>query len=104
MEKISYLDVPAYLRQGFVLVIGEDRTIVRRQGTKIFLYNAHWHSKVKEKDFLELYQDSHFFLYTEQEEVSEQQDEAYYRWRETLFIERKRIRIKGDRDRRGYGN
>lgn len=86
MKKIAYADVPIYLKQGYILMIGKDKTLVRKQNHTILLSNENWHTKLNENDFYDLYKDMQFYLYVEPvDTIDEKKDEAYYQWRNTYL-------------------
>lgn len=81
MKEIQINEVGQYLKDGFVLVVVEDRTFIQYKNQKICLYNSQWHSTMPWSDFYPLYQKMHFVLYEEHQElVDEKKDEEYYQW------------------------
>ena len=81
MKEIQINEVGQYLKDGFVLVVVEDRTFIQYKNQKIYLYNSQWHSTMPWSDFYPLYQKMHFVLYEEHQElVDEKKDEEYYQW------------------------
>ncbi len=69
MKEIQINEVGQYLKDGFVLVVVEDRTFIQYKNQKIYLYNSQWHSTMPWSDFYPLYQKMHFVLYEEHQEL-----------------------------------
>lgn len=72
-----------YLKEGYVLIVIENKTIIHFKNEQFYLMNENWHSKLNESDFISTFFDNTFFVYEVQEEddSSNQKDEEYYQWR-----------------------
>ena len=81
MEKVHSLHALSLLEDQETLVHTKDRTIVKQKGDKIHLWHEKWHSVISKEEFLNLYQDSWFYLYESSEQgIDEQKDIDYYQW------------------------
>lgn len=83
MKKYSVYEIIPYLKQGYVFIEIENRIIVCFKNEKIWLRHEQWHTKLKENDFMELYEDSTFIMHKQKdEEISKEKDDEYYAWRQ----------------------
>ena len=84
MEQIETIQTALpLLKQGFVLLIIENKVLVHKKGDVYFLYHEKWHSSIAEADFIETFMDNSFIIYQDkdQERVSKEKDDEYYQWR-----------------------
>lgn len=73
-------DTIPYLKQGYALVVVENKTIVAYRNEGIFLQSENWHTTMKFEDFMELFENNTFLVY-ENKEFEIGNDEEYYKWR-----------------------
>ncbi|MBQ0064740.1 MAG: hypothetical protein KBT48_03175 [Firmicutes bacterium] len=73
-------DTIPYLKQGYVLIVVENKTIVALRENGIFLQNENWHTTMKLEDYMELFENNTFVVY-ENKEFEIGNDEEYYKWR-----------------------
>lgn len=79
----SIIEANNLLKAGYVLVIVENKTAVCIKGSAYFLMNENWHTKIKEDDFMEMFENNTFMIWKNSlgEGISLQKDEEYYAWR-----------------------
>lgn len=73
-------DTIPYLKQGYALVVVENKTIIAYRNDGIFLQSENWHTTMKFEDFMELFENNTFLVY-ENKEFEIGNDEEYYKWR-----------------------
>lgn len=77
----TYEAIP-YLKAGYILVIVENKTAVCIRDDAYFLMNENWHTKLKELDFIDMFQENTFMVWQSKEEgISQEKDDEYYAWR-----------------------
>lgn len=79
----SIIEANNLLKSGYVLIILENRTVVCIKNGIYFLMNENWHTKVKEENFIEMFENNTFMIWEDstEEGISSQKDEEYYAWR-----------------------
>lgn len=79
----SIIEANNLLKAGYVLVIVENKTAVCIKESAYFLMNENWHTKIKEDDFMEMFENNTFMIWENSldEGISLQKDEEYYEWR-----------------------
>lgn len=79
----SIIEANNLLKAGYVLVIVENKTAVCIKKSAYFLMNENWHTKIKEDDFMEMFENNTFMIWENSlgEGISLQKDEEYYAWR-----------------------
>lgn len=79
----SIIEANNLLKAGYVLVIVENKTTVCIKESAYFLMNENWHTKIKEDDFMEMFENNTFMIWENSlgEGISLQKDEEYYVWR-----------------------
>lgn len=79
----SIIEANNLLKSSYVLIIIENRTVVYIKNGAYFLMNENWHTKIKEDDFLEMFENNTFMIWEDSidEGISSQKDEEYYAWR-----------------------
>lgn len=85
MNKIidSVTEALQLLKNGYTLIIVENKTAVCLKNNSYFLINENWHSKLKEEDFISTFSKNKFIVYEKNNDgdISLQKDEEYYQWR-----------------------
>ncbi|MCF0105996.1 MAG: hypothetical protein HUJ53_04490 [Holdemanella sp.] len=71
------------LKQGFVLLMIENKVLVHKKDNTYFLYHENWHSSMNEDDFIQTFIKNTFMIYQEKKEdlISKEKDDEYYQWR-----------------------
>ncbi len=82
MEVLDIKEALTYLKQGFVLIIIDNKAIVRYRNEKYHVRHDQWHTPLSEENFVSLFWESQFVLYeTKDEAISSEKDQEYYQWR-----------------------
>ena len=77
------MEANALLKSGHVLIILENKTAVCIKDGFYFLMNENWHTKIKESDFLAMFEHNTFMIHKNSldDGISLKKDEEYYAWR-----------------------
>ena len=71
----------AYLKEGYTLRVVE-RPILLKMKNKILYSSSHqWNVRLQIEDFISIFKNNTFILIREEEGISEEKDDEYYRWR-----------------------
>lgn len=72
----------SYLKQGYILIVNENRIVLYYKGDAYYACRENWHSSMKESDLRSLFYMCSFQIYKpKKEEISLEKDEEYYAWR-----------------------
>ena len=79
----SIIEANNLLKAGYVLVIVENKTAICIKESAYFLMNENWHTKIKEDDFMEMFENNTFMIWENSldEGIKKKKDEEYYAWR-----------------------
>ena len=70
-----------YLKEGHTLRVVEKPILLKMKHGILYSSSHQWNVRLKMNDFLDIFQNNTFLIVKEEEGISEEKDEEYYRWR-----------------------
>ena len=77
----SPLEALPYLKEGYTLRVVEKPILLKMKNKILYSSSHQWNVRLKLEDFLEIFKNNTFILVKEEDGISEEKDEEYYRWR-----------------------
>ncbi|WP_283651130.1 hypothetical protein [Ileibacterium valens] len=70
-----------FLKMGYTLKEIHGDKLIRYESGKIYMSGKNWTTRMPSEDFLDSFSESEFSISQNSEEINDQKDEEYYRWR-----------------------
>lgn len=70
-----------YLKEGYTLRVVEKPILLKMKNGILYSSSHQWNVRLKLDDFFTVFKNNTFVLVKEEDGISEEKDEEYYRWR-----------------------
>ena len=71
----------SYLKEGYTLRVVEKPILLKMKNKILYSSSHQWNVRLQIEDFISIFKNNTFILIREEEGISEEKDEEYYRWR-----------------------
>ena len=71
----------SYLKEGYVLRVVEKPILLKMKQGTLYSSSVNWTVRISVSDFYEIFRSYTFLIVTEEDGISNEKDEEYYKWR-----------------------
>ena len=71
----------SYLKEGYTLRVVEKPILLKMKNKVLYSSSHRWTVRLKVEDFFSVFQNNTFIPLREEEGISDEKDEEYYKWR-----------------------